>query len=315
MATTASPIHRRPTHRRPTRRRRSAAILTTALVLGAGLLAACGSDDPSSTAAGAVQPVAAEAEAPAGHVLDVTLDDYAFTTEQHHVAAGPVTLRVRNDGKEAHQVHIGKPKRPLTPDQFIALHHKSEAAAAQQVDWAGGVNGLEPGASQTAVSDLEPGDYLMVCYMPSPDGTAHVMKGMVGTLHVVAAPVDADAQPPRATSAITVKDFMITLPKTFTGKGDVEVHNEGPQAHEVIFIRFEPGKTLADAAAWQAAGSKGPGPFTFAGGMGEVEPNETQQMHLDLPPGDYAALCVLPDVLGDGQPHLAHGMVTPFTVH
>ena len=110
---------------------------------------------------------------------------------------------------------------------------------------------------------------------------------------------------------------MITLPKTFTGKGDVDVHNEGPQAHEVIFIKFKPGKTLADAAAWQAAGSKGPGPFTFAGGMGEIEPNETQQMHLDLPPGDYAALCVLPDVLGDGaaapRPRHGHPVHRPLT--
>ena len=313
MVTTASP-DTSPTPRRSTHRRRSAAVLTVALVLGAGLLAACGSDDGSTTAAGAVQPVAAEADTPAGHVLDITLDDYGYTTEQEQVAAGPVTLRVRNGGKEAHQVHIGKPKRPMTPDQFIALHHESEAAAARQVDWAGGVNGLEPGASQTAVSNLEPGDYLMVCYMPSPDGTSHVMKGMVGTVHVVASPDATGTEAPEATSTITVEDFMISLPKTFTGKGDVAVHNEGPQAHEVIFIRFKPGKTLADAAAWQAAGSKGPGPFTFAGGMGEVEPNDTQQMHLDLPPGDYAALCVLPDVLGDSEPHLAHGMVTPFTV-
>ncbi len=58
-----------------------------------------------------------------------------------------MTPRVHNGGKEAHQVHIGKPKRPMTPDQFIAFHHKSETPAAQQVDWAGGVNGLEPGAS------------------------------------------------------------------------------------------------------------------------------------------------------------------------
>src|SRR4051812_40536540 len=103
MATTTSPAQ----HRR-TRRRRSVAILTAALVLGAGLLAACGSDEDASTAAGALQPVAAEAEAPPGHVLDVTLDDYGFTTEQHHVAAGPVTLQVRNDGNEAHQLHIGR---------------------------------------------------------------------------------------------------------------------------------------------------------------------------------------------------------------
>ncbi len=110
---------------------------------------------------------------------------------------------------------------------------------------------------------------------------------------------------------------MITLSKTFTGKGDVEVHNEGPQAHEVILIKLKPGKTLASRRCGGMAGRRleGARPVHLRRGHGcGHEPNETQQMHLDLPPGDYAALCVLPDVLGDGAPHLAHGMVTPFTV-
>jgi hypothetical protein len=36
-------------------------------------------------------------------------------------------------------------------------------------------------------------------------------------------------------------------------------------------------------------------------------------MHVDLAPGDYVALCFLPDA-GDGAPHLAHGMALPFTI-
>ena len=36
-------------------------------------------------------------------------------------------------------------------------------------------------------------------------------------------------------------------------------------------------------------------------------------MHVDLEPGEYIALCFVPDA-NDGAPHLVHGMVLPFTV-
>ena len=35
---------------------------------------------------------------------------------------------------------------------------------------------------------------------------------------------------------------------------------------------------------------------------------------VDLPAGNYALLCFIPDAK-DGKPHLEHGMVKPFTVN
>jgi hypothetical protein len=41
-----------------------------------------------------------------------------------------------------------------------------------------------PGADHFLQFDLDPGDYVLVCFVPSPDGTPHFMQGMVATVTV-----------------------------------------------------------------------------------------------------------------------------------
>jgi hypothetical protein len=57
----------------------------------------------------------------------------------------------------------------------------------------------------------------------------------------------------------------------------------------------------------------GPPPFTSAGGAAAIAPQHTEWVLLSLPPGNYVALCFVPDAK-DGMPHFVHGMVHPFTV-
>lgn len=48
--------------------------------------------------------------------------------------------------------------------------------------------------------------------------------------------------------------------------------------------------------------------------MRGLTPTESAMLDLDLEPGRYYALCVIPDPVG-GKPHLALGMGKEFTVH
>ena len=182
----------------------------------------------------------------------------------------------------------------------------------EQVTWVGGANAVPPGGSEEALVELSPGEYLIVCFMPSPDGTSHVMKGMVSTVRVDAGTPTTDLPAPDAT--IEVKDFQIAMPEGFTGSGLVEMRNTGSQPHEVIFVRANDGATIADAFAWYGGDQSTPPPFTFAGGLGSAEPGSSSYARLDLRPGTYAAVCFLPDVMGDMQAHAAHGMVAQFEV-
>ena len=68
--------------------------------------------------------------------------------------------------------------------------------------------------------------------------------------------------PPVATSTIILGDFSFTLPAGFTGKGTVDVSNQGTEVHELNLFKLAPGQdgrtdakaVRADAAGHAAAG-------------------------------------------------------------
>jgi hypothetical protein len=138
------------------------------------------------------------------------------------------------------------------------------------------------------------------------------MKRMVAKLHVGDRPPSkGESAAPKADATVHLVDFKIELPPGFDGKGEIAVTNQGKEAHEFIVVKLLPGKTLADAAAWKP-GNGQPAPFTFAGGAAAIEPGESELVKMDLAPGDYIATCQVTGAAG--VPHIAMGMVTPFTV-
>ena len=291
----------------------------SAAAIGAVALAACGGGDDVSTGADhhhdGIVPVTATSTAPPATTLDITALDYAFTVNTQNVATGNVEIQLTNKGTEAHQVHIARAPGGMTVDDFVhAYHEQGERSAFDAVTWVGGVSGVEPGATGRATANLTPGDYFLVCFLPSTDGQNHLMKGMVGSLHVSDAPPASsttapDAPPP--TETIALSDFHVEIPAGFTGNGTVAVRNDGQANHELILVRLKDGKTLADAAAHKAD-DPNPPPFTYAGGVGTIAPGTTVTADLNLPPGNYIATCF---VSGDsGQPHANMGMVATFSV-
>ncbi len=304
-----------------TRRRPLAGVGVAALLLvvvAGSVITGCADDTSSASGHDHMSmPMGAGAKTvssrPPSHRIDVSMGDFTFTSASASVLPGTTTVRVTNDGAEAHQLQIGRPSGDLTAENFAERYERDgEAAVLQQVTWVGGANALEPGGSEEALVDLVPGEYLMFCFMPSADGTSHLMKGMIAPLRVESGAPSSNLPTPDAT--IEVKDFQVTMPAGFTGKGLVEMRNVGEQAHEVILVRANDGSTIADAFAWYGGDQSTPAPFTFAGGLGAAEPGASSYARLDLPPGDYAAVCFLPDVKGDLQPHVTHGMAATFTI-
>jgi hypothetical protein len=298
--------------RRGPARRLATAGAVMGLALAAVGLSACGSDDDATAADAATHPstVAAHSEAPS--TLDVTAHDYSFDLSSDTVAAGAVTMALTNDGVEPHQFHLARLDADTSSADLVrTFQEEGEPATFAAVEWAGGVGGVEPGATQQVTSVLEPGTYLLTCFLPTPGhhGTPHLMKGMVKELKVVAGHHRAEL--PKATTTVSLKDYAVELPAGFHG-GPVEVRNEGKEHHELLIMHLKPGKGLGDIAAWQAAGSPAERPFEFAGGVGTLPPGASAVADLDLPAGDYVALCVVPGP--GGTPHVDMGMVIPFTV-
>jgi len=118
--------------------------------------------------------------------------------------------------------------------------------------------------------------------------------------------------PPPHELRVEAADFKFTLPATVpSGVTDVVLHNQGDETHQLDIVRMAPGKTKADLLG--AVAKLDPtGVATLLGGPNEVAPGKRGRVTIDLRPGNYFAICLIPGA--DGVPHILKGMMTPFTV-
>lgn len=110
-------------------------------------------------------------------------------------------------------------------------------------------------------------------------------------------------------------DFAYGIPASIpAGQQLWKVVNEGAQPHEMLLAQLTPGATAMDfaMAAFDPAAS-GPPPGQPIGGLQAIMPGSSAWLELDLAPGTYAAICFVPDP-ESGQPHLARGMISEYTV-
>lgn len=254
---------------------------------------------------------AAEAAQPAATVT-IKAHDYAFEAPAQ-IEAGLVSITLVNEGQEPHHVQLARLNDGVTLAQLQAALQQGPAAAFPLVTWAGGPGALPPGQWQQVTVELTPGQYVLLCFIPSPDGLPHTAKGMVGALEVVGSAANAVGQPPQADVTVNMRDFIFVLPSEVEAGPQVwQINNQGVQPHELSLIRLAEGKTMKDVATWMQTPHGAP-PFENAGGLVGIDPGESGWLHLDLQPGNYVALCHIPEPLS-GQPHTELGMVRPFSV-
>jgi uncharacterized cupredoxin-like copper-binding protein len=112
-------------------------------------------------------------------------------------------------------------------------------------------------------------------------------------------------------------EYRFELPDEVpAGPNRLSLSNQGDEPHHAQVFRLDGGATIDDLEAALATGEPAAAleVGTFLGGTGLVAPGEDSRADalLDLEPGDHALLCFVPGA--DGLPHLAHGMLRPFTV-
>lgn len=268
------------------------------------LLAACGPKDASKSAAApdSAKPVAAVVP----HQMTIVATDYKFDAPDE-VPAGMVTIHLVDNGSEIHHVAFIK----LNEGKTMADVAQAMKTPGPMPSWAvdhGGVNAPHPGGGMaTTTQTLEPGNYALICFIPSADGMPHFAKGMVRPLVVIAA-TGADAAAPAADMVMTLNDYTFTLSKPITaGKHTIRIENGASQSHEVEFARLAPGKKALDLAEY-AEKMSGPPPGVPLGGVPAIPKGSSAYVTFEFTPGEYALICFLPDPK-DGKPHFTHGMI------
>ena len=258
-------------------------------------------------------PAATAITAQSPRIVTVRATDYKFDAPAS-IPAGTISFRLENVGKEVHHLWLVQLKSGKTFEDFVKAMESS--GAPRMPEWAvdvGGPNEASPGVSAYATITLEPGRYAMVCYVPSPDGRPHVMKGMVSALTVVSAGAVA-ANEPKAEVTLRMTDYAFALSKPIeAGPRVIRVENAAPQSHEVVIGRLLPKKTLRQALEWLNNGQKGAAPVVAIGGASGLAQGRHQIITATFEPGRYVFLCFIPDAK-DGKPHTDHGMALEFTV-
>jgi hypothetical protein len=114
-------------------------------------------------------------------VVDLATTEYAFNFEQEEITSGDIAFNITNPGAEEHEVFISQ----VPPDFDLEAALMSEEEPEGVVD-IGAVVGLTPGTEATGIfqEPLAPGNYVMLCFVPSADGTPHAFQGMTAEFTV-----------------------------------------------------------------------------------------------------------------------------------
>lgn len=295
--------------------------------LGMALLTLGGCDpDPASSA---------ETET---NVLEVTADGHtSFELSSEEIPAGRTTLRLENASNVIHFALVGKMpsvdgnqktvedskaevvpvfqnimddingREPRFPDAGFEL-----PAWYGEVDYLGGPGLTSPGETSEVTVDLEPGTYVIECYIKMADGTFHSTEDMIEGLTVTDAASDASTSPPAADARLSVSfDGGIQMDGALSaGDRTVEVTFADQRAHEhflghdVHLVRLEDGADLAALGAWMSWSDPGgltepaPSGVRFLGGTQEMPEGASAYLTAEFEAGDYAWIAEVPDPAG-----------------
>ncbi len=262
---------------------------------------------------------AARVAGPALDVVEVTATNYALRAPDS-IASGWTTLRLHNLGTEHHFIYLTRLPNGRTFDDYVheaapafdsvmtalrAGMSKPQAGALlgkllpawylQGVTPMGGVGLVAPGKTAQATVRLEPGTYVMECYVKAPNGAFHGALGMVRPLVVTS--VASSTSPPASDLEITLSNAGIDAPATVSpGRHTFAVHyREHPAAglgNDVHVVRLRDDSDLAAIDHWldwmNVGGLRAPAPAQFVGGVQEMPVGSTAYFTVDLTPGRYA---------------------------
>ena len=255
-----------------------------------------------------VEPTAAFP--PPSSVATFSAWEYGFDGPES-LPGGQTTVRLRNKGKESHQLQLLKLDEGKSPADLAAALKSSNGSAPPWAKHMGGPNGVSTGNASEATLYLEPGMYVIICGMPGKHHQIHAVLGMQKSLRVL----DSNAAPPEFAGnfhmAMFEYEFVVVQPLR-KGRHTFYVINRGSQIHQAIFIRLNHGASADDALAALQQDNPSGLPGTLIGGMTGLEPGRDGMFTTELTPGRYAIMCLFGNP--HAQSHAAKGMVMNFTI-
>lgn len=246
--------------------------------------------------------------------LDVTLTDTGFEIPDT-VPAGRTQLRVTNAGTmtESHWA-MGKYPDHVTEaeiEEFENADDDTEALSFDDIAFVGVPDWPQPGgASVTGIVDLPPGRYF--AFDPI-SGRTPVQLLVEGEF--------AASPEPAADVLVTLEDMAIDLPETAFTASPMRwrIENTGGIHHDVAVMPVAPELTADHLMTLVSLPFDATPPpdvpaleYLPTAAIGILAPRSTSWLDVQLAPGRYLAVCMLP--FGTGYPHAMDGMYVFFDV-
>jgi hypothetical protein len=238
------------------------------------VLVACGEESGGGNESGGA-PAAPEA-----NIVDVELTEYAFGMTGD-ITGGTITFQVANKGEIPHEVAFGAIEGDRTTEDI-----EKALQGGRPPKWfkdIAGIPVLSPGVTASMTRELDPGQYVFLCFLPTPGkGHPHAFEGMWRLFEVDGS---SGVAPPEPDLTITASEDGFDVPDISAGTHTIELVNDGTKAHEFAFVSYEPGKTEKDLDKWFGSGLQGPAPALFPGGMQSVPSGESVVVEMTFEAG------------------------------
>ena len=277
-------------------------LLVSAAMLAVTTAAGCSSEASAKSSKDTVAVVKPQE-------ITVNSKNYFFVAPDT-IESGLTTIHLRNSGPEPHHVQLVKLANGQTVDGLLnELKQKGEAMLGQ-ANLLGGPNSPAAGGESTVTLDLQPGNYALLCLIPTPEGVPHVMKGMSRALTVLPSTRPA-ATEPKVDASMVLDDYKFEITGELkAGERTIKVENRAAQPHEVFIAKLADGVS-AEQFLKEFMGPKAPG--IAYGGTSVLKHGAVNYVTARLTPGKYALYCFVPDAK-DGKAHIEHGMIREITV-
>ena len=279
-------------------------------------------------------------------MYDQEANEHLFELSTEEISSGWTTFRLVNNSPDEHLAQIFKVPEDagvtanVWIEDFIVefqvimdrlqdpeIEGMAEAReGVEYPDWVaeisprGGPGLIIPGGTAEAMAHLEPGHYIIECYVKDENEMMHTTLGMAALLIVT--DELSGAEEPEADIELTVSDEGIQSTGTVgAGEHTVQVsfeERDKPSYRNVHLARLDDDVSREDLQrwmnAWMPGGFVAPAPAEFVGGTGRKPAGHVTYFTVDLTPGDYAWISEYP-IPTEPDPDLeAMGWLKPFTV-
>lgn len=245
---------------------------------------------------------------------------HRFELSTDEIPAGWTTLRFANQAHVVHFAYLSKVPEGITVEDYSKVARvfqnymdsfSNKPLSFPELGFAlpewfpevqavGGSGFTAAGLTSETTLKLQPGNYILECYVKTPGGTFHHVLGMLAQLTVTERP--SGAPEPGSTLKMTLLDSEsggIQVPhEVRPGKHTVAIHFGEQMTHgnlaktDVQLVRLDEGTSLDAVAAWMnwttPDGLTSPAPATFLGGTQEMPEGSTAYFTVNLTPGRYA---------------------------